>query len=1123
MHVSLRLFGPPQVWADGRWQDVAIDRRFMLLAYLAVHGGWVGRDEVALEFWPDADQRQARANLRQLLHRARALPFATRLQSTPRALRWDVPSDVAAFVHAAEAGDWSETIETYRDDLLARVEGVDPAQAMSWVASEREALRQRWRDACLRQADACAEAGDHAAAGRLLRRVLERDELAEDVLQTYLGYALEGGQRQQALQVYRAFEERLARELSLEPLAATRQLVERLRVGTRHATSTGLAERDANDLVRPTDAAASSPSADHVGPTRIPSRLTTPRSQLIGREREVRELRALLEQPGQRMLTLVGAGGVGKTRLALEVARGLTTTFRHGCHDITCAAIDDADLVPLAIADRLGIAVSGREDPVEHLRGWLVDKQILLLIDNVEHLLDGCAFLADLVDACSELRLLLTSRESVGIAPERVFEVAGLTYPTSDEVDEGWHEAYGAARCYVLRAREQSPTFRITDADKPALLALCRYLRGNPLALELAAAWVRFLRPAEVLDAVRRDIDLLASRERTLSPRHDSLRAVFDHSWDLLTAEERAAMVAICAFRGGAAKEAVLAVTQAPLRTVLSLVNKSLLTRGEGGRFDVLEPLRRYTEDRAGSISGALDEARDRHARWIAQLMDEHGRSLEGGARQHDAFTILDRDWTNVRAAWRHACRRGDAATVAAMLPGHGTYLERRGRYHEGQAAYAEACDAFPTSSPLRARLDLWSAAFRANLGGLAEARDVLTAVLRALDGARDLGVAARTRLRLGMIERMRGDYRAAREHTGLALEVAARTDDRFVSAEAANNLGVLDALAGDLAGARSHFLASAEHRDAIGDTWGASISRLNLGNVERDLGRLDEAEHHYRASLDAARQNGNPRGVAFALGTLASIDVFRGAYDQAERRYREALTLRSDAGDRWGVAQSLQHLASVLVLRPALPEPADAEALAEAERLLRTSADVTAALGDEQASANLAAYEAALLSRRGRHGEAAERFEVAVRRATDIGHAHGAHAARCGLARALLATGAGERAAALFREVLDFAEERRFTQLQLLAVTGLAECSAALGDDDLARRASAAVARHPAAACDLRERAETVLERTGGDGVDTGPLEPEPAEHLLARVVRAFLATDGTDGADGATVTVRA
>ncbi|MGH8631367.1 MAG: ATP-binding protein, partial [Burkholderiales bacterium] len=327
--------------------------------------------------------------------------------------------------------------------------------------------------------------------------------------------------------------------------------------------------------------------------------LPTPPTPLIGRERELAEMARLLGDPQCRLLTLAGPGGIGKTRLAIEAADHQREAFADGAHFVSLAPIRSAEFIVPAIADAIGFAFYGAEDPKAQLLNYLSGKAPLLVLDNLEHLLEGVALLAEILERGPAVKLLATSRERLNLHGEWVLDIQGLPFP--DEAGSAEVEGYSAVALFVQTARRAHVDFVLAAEERPAVARICRLVEGMPLGIELAAAWVRTLSCREIAQEIERNLadprqgmDFLAASMRDVPERHRSIRAAFDHSWNLLSAEEQQVMRQLSVFRGGFRREAAEQVAGATLPLLSALVDKSLLRRTEAGRFDLHELVRQY-------------------------------------------------------------------------------------------------------------------------------------------------------------------------------------------------------------------------------------------------------------------------------------------------------------------------------------------------------------------------------------------------------------------------------------------------------------------------------------------------------------------------------------------------
>jgi predicted ATPase/DNA-binding CsgD family transcriptional regulator len=624
----------------------------------------------------------------------------------------------------------------------------------------------------------------------------------------------------------------------------------------------------------------------------LPVQLTS----FVGREAEMAEVRRLLGEA--RLLTLTGVGGVGKTRLALQVAADLVAVYPDGVWFVDLAPLSvpggfaagspDPLLVPRTVAATLGL----REVPGQPLLGHLVDHMrrltLLLLLDNCEHLVDPCARLADaLLRGCPGLRILATGREPLGIAGERVWPVPPMALPPAEAPSSAeWLAESEAVRLFAERARAVLPSFAVTPQNAAPVTAVCRRLDGIPLALELAAARARVLTVEQIVARLDGRFRLLTAGSRTAVPRQQTLRALVDWSYDLLSDREQIAFNRLGVFAGGwtlEAAEAVCADDPPPaglgaglgegdvLDLLARLVDKSLVV-GEGGgdgpgRHRLLETLREYARERLAA-SGEESAVRGRHAGFFLDLAERIEPLLEE-AELALWLGRLEREHDNLRAALRYFLEQGDARHGLRLGAALRHFWHLGGHYREGAERLAELLALPGAPEPARERA-------------------------RALDAA-------------GFLARFAGDFPRARALVEEGLAIQRQLGDPKGIADALSNLGAVTLFQQDLATARQLYQESLATNRRLGNRQGIADALSHLGIIAAYRGEHDAAWAQHAESLTLWQELGDGQGVAWAQDKLGDVALRRGDLPQARELFRASLLLRRDLLHGWGIAESLE------------------------------------------------------------------------------------------------------------------------------------------------------------------------------------------------------------------------
>ena len=735
---------------------------------------------------------------------------------------------------------------------------------------------------------------------------------------------------------------------------------------------------------------------------RRPHNLPVQTTPLLGRESAVQAIRQLLERrdDGARLVTLLGPGGIGKTRLALQVAAETIDVFNHGAFWVELATVTDAALVPAAIAQVLGVTEDGGHSPVEGLHEYLRSRETLLVLDNLEQLVAAAPLVANLLAAAPGLRILTTSRERLGIRGEQIVPVEPLAMPpraTIARLDTSAAEQYTAVQLFRERARAVKPGFTLTDETARAVAEICWRLDGLPLAIELAAARIRLFSPVALLARLEPRLPLLTGGARDLPERQQTLRNAIAWSYDLLSPQEQSLFRRLAIFAGGFTLDAAESVTEgergkegkgerkdagdagvAPtselqtpptvsssfppfppsvIDAIASLVDKSLVRQSDDGsdepRFGMFETIREFGLEQLAA-TGEADTAGAAHAAVFLALAERAEPELTGPA-QRAWVARLEREHDNVRAAMTWLLGHGDAERALRLGGALWRFWSERAHLSEGRAWLERALAAGQDApAPARARALYAAAVLAEDQGDYDQAVTRHVAALALWQTLGDRHGVARALTGLGNIAHDRGDYTRASERHEAALALAQELDDRRLVSVSLASLGTVAYYRGDLDDAVRYYEQSLAHFRALGDTHGTSRLLDNLGVVVARQGNRTRAIALGEESLALARELGNPTAIASGLINLGAAMQAAGNDDDARARYEEALALLRETGDRRHTAVALINLASI----------ARGRDLARAAALFGESLALSALIGDRVSSAecwvNLASIAAA-------------------------------------------------------------------------------------------------------------------------------------------------------------------
>ena len=862
--------------------SVVQDKLLLLLCYLAIEGPQPRRHLAEL-FWPRTTDPANRLSV--ALSRLRRMQLGC-VEADANRVWTPLVSDTSSFIALLEAGKTDQAAALYTGHFLEDFHCAGlRVELEEWIYLTRESVARRLLRARLTQAAALAAQGQFGRAARLIEQIHPFVKVA----------APETNELEQLYLISLAAESTLAATLRAE-------LIE---IGAELTESPEAAKAKLRDL------------AVHNLPITLNS--------FSGRETEMASLRGLLHADHSRLITVTGAGGSGKTRLAVEVGRQQAETgaFPDGVFWVALEHLSSPSEVPAAIAEAVGALVIGPQASSQLIEA-LVDKKMLLMLDNLEHLVEGVeTLLSALLRGCPHLRILVTSRLPLQLDEEWLLPILGLPYTDRSNLSLAQLRQYPAAQLLLDRAIQVNPYFQVHEADASRLADLCAFVGGSPLALELAAGWVGNLGLKEI-EGMLENFEIFSSSLRNLPERHRSIKTVLEQSWQLLSSNEQLSLIRLSVFRGGFSVHAALNVAEVAVGTLVGLVTKAFLSTLPDGRYGQHPLLAKFMAEKAPQYRDDHAQVQRHHAAYFADKIRTWTDTLRGrGMQKQKAIQGIARDYDNLQSAWQWSAQQQEAALVYQMTPGLYAYFTIHAYTQQAFASWAFAEE----------KLDRSNIAHHPALGQLLAARAMTLMFLNLKDQA--IAVAQQGMELLRPVTELWGMRNCL-----VALAVCARTPEESQRYQT-----------------EFHQLRDDEY---------PSIDLNNLSYLKFRLTHYEQAKLSFSEALSASRQEGSEVGIVFCLYHLGLCDLYTHQPRAAYSWFQQA----SAFSDFTVSMLVLSDAAQVGMARAAL-ELGD---LAAAERAAKGTLERNPPLPFENHKIGAKAVLAAVEQRRGNIPEAAQR-----------------------------------------------------------------------------------------------------------------------------------------------------
>lgn len=905
-----------------------------LIIYLAYNQRPVTREKLAELLWADRPLAQALTNLRTILTSLRrevgdfliitrdtlafntesdvwldAGEFERQFKDLGLSSRSEIPND------ADSAAKLQAALDLYQGDFLDGFHLRDGIGFEEWAILQREHLRQTARDGFRFLTHYYRKKNSHTEGLLSASRWQRFDPYDEEACRTLMGLYMRTGQRAAALQCYQNLKQKLNTDLHISPASAS------------------------TDLFRKFQQIEFPPMLN------LPAAATP----FVGRQNEIIELAHRLTSTENRLVTITGPGGMGKTRLAVETARYLAERtpgqFLHGISFVPLATVDTPESISARIAESIGFIFHGAQSPQKEVLEYLREREVLLILDNFEQLVDqagsGITFLVEILHQALGVKLLVTSRERLNLYAETIFDARGLNVP---EAGAAQAEEYSAMTLFRQNAQRVNRTFHFTDEETTAAIRICRLVEGMPLAIELASAWTPHYTCIQIADQIEKDLDFLAIPYHDAPTSHRSLRAVFERSWSLLSPAEQTAFAQLSLFSGGFSLEAALTVIGVTPSTdewmpVIDLTDKSLLQRQSAERYDIHPLLRQYAAEKLSALPEAMEEAASRHTSYYLNFLTQLGN---GESPEQRALIRPER--SNIRMAWERASKTGmfqELENTAGILH---SFFSVESWFQEGITLFQDTLtilnekDRNQTTGLLCELLGR-KARMHIHIGQLESARADLEQALHHLENMDDPSRRSRVFDSLAITNYYAGDYAQAIALATESLSISEKTENVDGAAFSLNFLGSCTKAQGNYEQSRSYFERSVAVYRSIQSELGAAMALNNLGNLLQAQSDFHTAQQYYVESSGILKKQDHIHGAATTLGNAGKLAAKQGEYETARQLLGESLEMKRKINDQRGEAVALTGLADVSLATDAHAEAR--EQFVQALELAHQVADV--------------------------------------------------------------------------------------------------------------------------------------------------------------------------------------
>lgn len=892
--LEIKTFGGLRIRVMGKpMGSMGLHKAEAILVYLAVEGKQVNRNVLKVLFWPESSEKYASKSLRVALSILRK-NLSAYLVITREAV--SIKPDAKVYLDLTDletklgSGQLEKALEIFQGDFMQGFNVHESPGFEDWLRREQERVHRSVAGALHSAIIENIIAGEYSKGLAFVQRLFELDPLDERAHQQCMRILALDHRRSAALAQYEVFRKILTDELGIMPSRETQELYQQILLGE------------------------TSVSCRPIPRNNLPASQTS----FIGRESELAQIRELILDPACRLLTLVGPGGSGKTRLALEAASKSLHFFPDGIYFIPLESLSSPDYITPLIAETLEFeldTIASKLNLKAQLYDHLENRTILLLMDGFEHLVSGAGLLSELLTHAPDVKVLATSRQKLDLMGEWTFPVGGLPVPQGP-LDSAQHEP-NAVRLFYERALQADSEFQLSSEDFKHAVHICQLVEGMPLGVELSAAWTCVLSIEEIVVEMEKGFDFLAASTHDIPDKHRSLQGAFDSSWGLLTEEQRETFSKLSVFNAGFDRQAAKQVTGVSLPQLSALLERSLLRRDGTGRFSIHALLRQFADEKLSQMADIRQKIHERHCRYYVGLLSKYEADFMG-SEALQARDEIRPEMENVRAALDWASLNWNTQAVRkALVSLLCSYIVQG--WHVGITALRdiaqlrrEGLPADDDSARLKDEVilsaQIHQAFLHCNLGQIEESERLSRECLNALSELGFKGELSECLHNLGVNASFRGEYERARELLEEAIQIG-RECNHIVWPTYLLWLGHVYFLLGEYEQGLLSLRKCYDIFERKGNIWGTAFAMSKMGLAMDGLGEHAQAMKYHNQAKEIFERASNQAGKGYSLSRLSLSAYFVGDYPQAMQFGQQGLQIFEEIGHRWGMCTSLCRL----------------------------------------------------------------------------------------------------------------------------------------------------------------------------------------------------------------------